>query len=445
MFTGYGRSNTAGRLGTVDSQLVLAGSRAVADAIVIDADDDARAANLYHWYRAKPWLEQIQAQLRDCDDPSILAAASDLRATPADPVQYWKFCAALETAADAKPDGILPALQLGILADRRIRISHHIGSKYQLHQRDQTRSEALHTAVKRGWGGVGRGGMRYDGIQRSTNDVAVLVVIPFRDRDGDGLRTLNLLACLEALRDQDPDTIRTHVVVVETDDHPRSESIVAPQADQYVFAPKDDDFNKSWAVNVGVRNAACTSDVICILDGDVLVDARFIHRNYRRFSRAGTGSFIPFRDICYLDSISTTRAIWSRCVLGARRLDPDALRGFLIRRPPGGCVWLRRDIFDGVCGMDERYEGWGGEDLDLLLRLFRGGPLHFFDDPTVHLHHSASSDRIDGEGENAHLEFMTWSPDEPIGKIDKFAPTAADRRRSTRARGADRRDDAIGS
>lgn len=434
MLTGYERLNTSGRLGIVDSRLILAGSRAVADSIVIDADEDARAANLYHWFRAKPWLEPIHAQLRDCGDSDILTAATDLRAAPADPVQYWQFCTALETAAEAKPDVILPILELGMLADRRIRISHHIGADYQLHQRDQTRSEALHTAMKRGWGGVGRGKVRRDGTQQSAEDVAVLVVIPFRDREGDGVRTLNLLACLEALRDQDPDTVRTHVIVVETDDQPRSESIVAPQADQYVFAMKEGGFNKSWAVNVGVCNASCTSDVICILDADVLVDAKFIHRNYRRFSRAGTGSFIPYRDICYLDDVSTTRAIWSRCVLGARRLDPEVLRGFLIRRPPGGCVWMRRDVFDAICGMDERYEGWGGEDLDLLLRLFRAGPLHFFDDPTVHLHHPPSSDRIDGTWENAHLQFMTWSPDDPIGRIDKFAPTASDEPSSTRVR-----------
>ena len=434
MLSGYGRLNTPGRLEIVDSRIILAGSRAVADAIVIYADDDARAANLYHWFRAKPWAEQVLAQLRDCDDPEILAAATDLQTAPADPVQYWQFCTALESAADAKPDVILPIFELGMLADRRIRISHHIGSNYQLHQRDQTRSEALRTAMKRGWGGVGRGKVRREGIPQSADDVAVLVVIPFRDRGGDGVRTLNLLACLEALRDQDPDTVRTHVVVVETDDRPRSESIVAPQTDQYVFAMKEGTFNKSWAVNVGVRHAICSSELICIIDADVLVDAKFIHRNYRRFSRAGTGSFIPFRDICYLDNISTTRAIWSRCVLGARRLDPEALRGFLIRRPPGGCVWMRRDIFDGIYGMDERYEGWGGEDLDLLLRLFRGGPLHFFDDPTVHLYHPPSSDRIDGQGENAHLQFMTWSPDDPIGRIDKFAPASADDPGSTRVR-----------
>jgi predicted glycosyltransferase involved in capsule biosynthesis len=48
-------------------------------------------------------------------------------------------------------------------------------------------------------------------------------------------------------------------------------------------------------------------------------------------------------------------------------VDWAGLRGFLVHRAQGVCVWLRRDVFDGIGGLDERYEGWGKEDMDLLL------------------------------------------------------------------------------
>jgi hypothetical protein len=86
------------------------------------------------------------------------------------------------------------------------------------------------------------------------------------------------------------------------------------------------------------------------------------------------------------------------------------------------CAWMRRDVFDLINGLDERYEGWGGEDLDLVLRLHRSAPLHFFDDPMIHMHHPVSPEITDGNGanRNTQIPLLTWPQDEPIGQIGKF-------------------------
>ncbi|MEN3358857.1 MAG: hypothetical protein V7637_2839 [Mycobacteriales bacterium] len=118
-----------------------------------------------------------------------------------------------------------------------------------------------------------------------------------------------------------------------------------------------------------------------------------------------------------LDAAASAWAIGERC--GRRLSDVDwaALRGFIVHRAPGGCVWMRRDVFEGIGGLDERYEGWGKEDMDLLLRLQLATVLHNFDDPMLHLDHPPSFDLAG----NADIPWLSWEPDAPIGRLDRFA------------------------
>jgi hypothetical protein len=252
---------------------------------------------------------------------------------------------------------------------------------------------------------------------------AVHVVIPFRDRAG-GLRTRNLLACLQALADQEggPDH---HVTVVETDSEPRSREVLEGVVDRYVFARKDGLFNKAWAVNVGVVEAvggasARDDAYLCVLDADILVDRHFVARNAERLRTGGHGTHLPFRWSLSLDGPSTLRAIGLRDG-GAADVSDSVLRGLLLREPPGGCVWLRSHVFHAVGGFDERYEGWGGEDDDVVARLAAAAPLHRFDDALLHLDHPRPEmTRDDGAPFNAHIEPTSWTSGHGYGDRAKF-------------------------
>src|SRR5690606_9056344 len=103
----------------------------------------------------------------------------------------------------------------------------------------------------------------------------------------------NLLACLQALRDQSFPRSGYLVTVVESDDRPRWREVITAYADHYLFAPKPGAFNKSWAVNAGVVHSPGKPQVICILDADVLSDREFIARNVARFQRPGTAGHLP--------------------------------------------------------------------------------------------------------------------------------------------------------
>jgi hypothetical protein len=215
---------------------------------------------------------------------------------------------------------------------------------------------------------------------------------------------------------------RYRIVVVESDAAPLWETQVSGLADEYIFAEKQGLFNKSWTVNVGALHAAGRAGILCILDADALADRDFLSRNYARFSHAGTGAFLPFRDVLYADPMTSAWITGKRYLGNISRADLDYLRGFLVRRSPGMCAWMRRDVFELINGLDERYEGWGGEDLDLVLRLHQSTPLHFFDDPMIHLHHPVIPGITDenGKNRNSHIPLLTWPRDKQIGQIEKF-------------------------
>lgn len=365
-------------------------------------DDGAKAANIWYWHQAQPLFAQVTRQIAECPNEQLKVAADNLLRSPGDPTAYHQLYALVVEALKSDPDTVTPVVDAAWTVRTRSRLGHHLGADYR-----PWPELSLPGLLACSDGGTGQVG----------DDPDVLVVIPFRDRGEDGHRTRNLLACLLALRDQTLARDRYRVIVVESDSKPRWQSTISPYADEYLFAEKAGSFNKCWTMNVGVQHAAGQADLVCLLDADALVDADFLERNVDRFQRPETGAFLPYRDLFYLDGAASAWAIGERC--GRRLPDVDwaALRGFLVHRAQGVCVWLRRDVFDSIGGLDERYEGWGKEDMDLLLRLQLATALHYFDDPMLHLHHPPSFD-LTG---NANIPWLSWVPDAPIGRLDRFA------------------------
>jgi hypothetical protein len=104
------------------------------------------------------------------------------------------------------------------------------------------------------------------------------VVIPFRAARDDGRRVRNLAAAVNALSDQSFPRQRYRIVVAEGDAVPRWRHLFDPACDAYVFVPCPGRFSKSWTVNAGVALGAGAAGLICVLDGDILVDSDFIGR-----------------------------------------------------------------------------------------------------------------------------------------------------------------------
>jgi Glycosyl transferase family 2 len=378
----------------------------VANILVVSVDDGVRAANAYYWHWAQDLVKPVTAAIAAHRSPELSAAAALLLREPHSPAAWTAVRDLVAALLAAEPDSVEELCDAAWTAVCRSRLDYHLGERYD---------------AEGPLGGASAQSLAAPSPARSGPDPLVLVVIPFRDRSTGGERARNLMACLRSLRDQTMEPERCRVCVVESDDRPRRPELILGHADDYLFAEKAGAFNKCWAVNAGVVNTAPDAPLICVLDADSLVDRDFLRRNGERFQRAGTGAFIPFRDLLYLDARSSQRAIEERCVAGRPEAPDDALRAVVVHRPPGMCMWLRRDVFESVNGMDERCEGWGREDLEFVLRRQLATALPHFDDPMLHLNHPPSAQLVDGQTVNAHLPFLSWAPTEPIGRLDRFA------------------------
>jgi hypothetical protein len=260
------------------------------------------------------------------------------------------------------------------------------------------------------------------------------VIIAFRDAER-GPRLRNLIACLRALADQDPVDAAVRVTLVEADTSDRSRAEIEPLADRYLQVYKDGRFNKSWTVNVGLRDArrlrsGHARQLVCVLDADILVERSFLAVNLARFEAPGHRAHLPFRWSLSLDGPATRYAIRRRIADAAASVDVGRLRGLLLREPPGGCLWADSDLLHGIGGFDERFEGWGGEDDDVIGRVAEHTTLLRFDDALLHLDHPRPEmTREDGAPINAHLlgshhGEQAWTGAHRYGDPDRFSPVA---------------------
>ncbi|MGV9380403.1 glycosyltransferase [Nonomuraea sp. NPDC003707] len=397
----------------VDPELL---ATTVVTTLAVHFDPQAREASVFYWERGLRYRQAVVEAAERTPDETVTRLVGDLRADPADPAVHLALHTRLSRLGPALGTLFARAWE----AESNSRLGYHLGRHYAATGQAEVGAARLATLPP------GEGLRPGDAPQ-------VLVVVPFRHR-GSGPRLRNLLACLLALRDQSVPRAFYQVAVVETDEGPRWRDVILPRTDHYLYAYKPGRFNKSWAVNVGVVNTPAQAEIICVLDADALVDRDFIARNVARFHQPGAMGHLSYRDMWCLDESATSRAIEERLWRRAAEVNPDRLRAFVLRRPPGCCVWVRASAFHRVGGMDERFEGWGGEDNDFAYRMDINSAFDHYHDPLLHMYHPSSAVlRADGELVNAHIPALSWGPSSaPIGDVHRFAHTTGTGRRPER-------------
>lgn len=382
-------------------------AKAVADNLVIATDPAVRSMCVTWWEQSRPWATTVLRMVQGSADHQIRSAGKRLLENTDDQQLHAELVSALLKHDTGTPP-TAAIFEAAWQAECNSRLGYHLGPRYTttvpVIDADSIRAmpAGLSTGIR-------------DGAE-------ILIVVPFRDQGDERGRLRNLLACLLALRDQSYPRSGYRITVVESDETPRWREIIAPYADHYLFAEDPGPFNKSWAVNVGAMHSPGRPEVLCILDADVLADRNFIARNAARFQNPGTGGHLPYRDMLCLDPAASSFAISERLSRNVSEIHPGHLRGFLLRRPPGCCIWVRMATFQRIGGMDERYQGWGGEDYDFAHRLDFEAPLDTYDDWLLHMYHRPAP--MPGPYEqsaNARIPSLSWRPTEPIGRLDRFA------------------------
>jgi hypothetical protein len=380
-------------------------ARRLADYVVLAHDPSVKQQAVDFWELSRPHYDAVIAAVTACaEEHADLRGHYDVLArNPRSIAAYRDFAGVAKLLASG------PLAEAVVIADANILIDHYLGRRYV-----EPAPTITYADLRRSPGREGQGA-RTD-CERDT-----LIVIPFGDGSA-GRRLRNLLACLHALEDQSVPRDSYAVCVVEASDTPRWREEIEPAVDCYLYAYKPGAFSKSWAVNVGVVNSPVTSQFVCVLDGDILVDREFVQRNAERLRQSSHGAHLPFQWLFNLAEPASSWAIRDRVLERQPDVEVEKLRGFLKRGTPGACLWVRADAFHQVAGFDERFEGWGGEDDDVVARLAQAGELVRFDDPLLHLFHPRPDMTSSADLPNAHIEQGTWPSNAPYGDMGRYQP-----------------------
>ena len=184
-----------------------------------------------------------------------------------------------------------------------------------------------------------------------------------------------------------------------------------PEGIRHVHAPAEEGraFNKSRAMNAGAR--AARHPVLLLHDADVVPSPDYLCRAMEWFSQ-GWEALRPIRFL-FLLNVEQTQVYLKRKDLGGIR-EVSSVQ----QNNPGLSTFVRRDTYMELGGHDERFEGWGGEDLEFLdrLRTRKLYPGAFL--PAIHLWHPPAEQKQSGHRNNDLLRQILQEPaDRRIARV----------------------------
>ena len=166
-----------------------------------------------------------------------------------------------------------------------------------------------------------------------------------------------------------------------------------PHGIRHLFVPAamDEAFNKSKAMNAGAR--AARNPLLVLLDADAVPSPDFLAHSVECLDR-GWEAVRPIRFLFVLDEAASREFLRSGSVADVREV------ACVHQNNPGLATVIRRGTYIEIGGHDERFVGWGGEDLEFLdrLRTRKFYPGSFL--PAIHLWHSPAPQKQSGHRNN---------------------------------------------
>jgi len=189
----------------------------------------------------------------------------------------------------------------------------------------------------------------------SLNSDNVSVIIGYEHSDD---RIPLLIKCLKSLQDC------AEVCIVETglrQEIPLEElqKINSKMKVRYLKVYTTVPFNRAWAFNIGVRHLT-TKDFLLLSDADLVFPANYL-RDIEKLSYLKTSPAIGWQKLHYLDLLDTKKTLELpgyevNYKSAIRSVNPSRLGA------AGAVHFSSREIYNKVCGMDERFFGRAAED-----------------------------------------------------------------------------------
>jgi len=218
-----------------------------------------------------------------------------------------------------------------------------------------------------------------DDPPHTSDSVDVSFIIPHRGRE----RLPLLITTLKSLAAQKDAVIEC--IVVEQSFQPEIKTDL-PYWVRYIHTPviySNPPFNRSWALNVGARQAKGL--VLVLHDGDTCVPDRYA-REVRTIHAQGYKAMQLTR-FCFMLDAPSSQALCKTLNVSGR----CNASGIMIRNQ-GRTLAVDREAYFELGGHDESFIGWGGEDDEFAqrCRLIRRYPYCHL--PIVHLYHPVRED-----------------------------------------------------
>jgi len=125
------------------------------------------------------------------------------------------------------------------------------------------------------------------------------------------------------------------------------------------------------ARNAGARQAR--GEIICFTDADCLAHPDWVERLVRAFGSEEIGAVAGSYGIANNENL-LARCVHEEIVYRHEKFLKDFVRAF----GSYNCA-IKKKVFDGVGGFDERYRGASGEDNDLSYKILKSGQKIFFE------------------------------------------------------------------
>ena len=219
-------------------------------------------------------------------------------------------------------------------------------------------------------------------------------------------------ACLASLRGQTGCGVE--VIVVEQSARPELDRLDFRGA-RYVHSrppAADMPYNRSWALNVGVRHSR--GRALVLTDADMLLPAGFSAAVLSRLD-AGLDGLRPVRFLFYLDSSTSASVQTDRRLDGVTGCEDVSAN---VNNP----LALTRAAYDRLGGHDESFVDWGAEDTEFLQRASTLDFSHAGFLPAVHLWHPTAANAIAGDRNEPHLaRVATTSAAERAARLRKLS------------------------
>lgn len=157
-----------------------------------------------------------------------------------------------------------------------------------------------------------------------------------------------------------------------------------------------DRFHRGVAINNAAREATdAGADVLLICDCDFMLDST---------NQAKQAVEAALRDDAYVVAFSFMRALGQQGTNAMREgrtwHNRDVIENVALIW--GNCFAIPTDLFWRVCGFDDRFLGWGAEDIAFLVSASTmGGPKSRITGGSFHLTHPTNEDRDDLPANNA--------------------------------------------